>query len=348
MNIFILRYKLSIIFGLLLCLSLSASYVPATPLQKSERSGAKLNASFLYMLSDFSGVVPSQWALLAIEPKNHEVYTLIPGSNELRIYNAQGMQIFVTSDESGVASVSDIAVTETGDIYLLPRNFTAQSLQILNFRGELQSTLRLKGLPPDYRNFGPELLEYRDGRFYLFEPGGLRIVEVAADGGFLHAYDLRDKITALGRKREPDKKKKEQELSGSDFCVGVDGSLYLTVPTLFSVFILKPDGTLDSFGVSGSGPGKFGVVSGVTSDDHGNIYVADRLRSVVMIFSRGYEFLGEFGYRGSRPEDMIVPDDLVLDQQSAQVYVSQAANKGVGVYQIRIDNPAPEQPGTSQ
>jgi DNA-binding beta-propeller fold protein YncE len=86
------------------------------------------------------------------------------------------------------------------------------------------------------------------------------------------------------------------------------------------------------FGRSGSGPGKFGVVSGIAADELGNIYVADRLRSVVMIFDQNLIFQAEFGYRGGRQEDMLVPDDLVVDQQGDRIFVSQAANKGVGVY----------------
>ena len=125
------------------------------------------------------------------------------------------------------------------------------------------------------------------------------------------------------------------EISG--FGIGADASIYFTTPTLFSAFRLNPDSSLDTFGTSGSGPGKFGVVSGIAADNQGNIYVADRLRSVVMIFDPKFIFLGEFGYRGDRAGDMLVPDDLVIDQAENRVFVSQAANKGVGVYRVIVN-----------
>ena len=53
---------------------------------------------------------------------------------------------------------------------------------------------------------------------------------------------------------------------------------------LFSAFRLSPGGEVAQFGRPGSGPGKFGVVAGIAADEAGYIYVADRLRSVVLVF----------------------------------------------------------------
>jgi hypothetical protein len=54
---------------------------------------------------------------------------------------------------------------------------------------------------------------------------------------------------------------------------------------------------------------------------------------VVMIFDRGFNFLGEFGYRGARPENLIVPDDVVVDKKD-RVYVAQARRRGVSVFAL--------------
>ncbi|MBE0502489.1 MAG: hypothetical protein IBX47_13765, partial [Desulfuromonadales bacterium] len=172
--------------------------------------------------------------------------------------------------------------------------------------------------------------------FYLADSATLQIVVMTSDGTFSKGHDLAPELTAVEKELDPDHKK-SHELEISGFGVGHDGSIYFTVPTLFSAFRLNPNGFLDTFGVSGSAPGKFGVVSGIAADDQRNIYVADRLRSVVMIFDRTFNFLGEFGYRGDRSEDLIVPDDLALDQANHRVFVSQAANKGVGVYYVLVN-----------
>ena len=121
------------------------------------------------------------------------------------------------------------------------------------------------------------------------------------------------------------------ELNG--FTVDGQGNMFFTVPVLFSAFRLSPEGELREFGRSGSGPGKFGVVAGIAVDELGYIYVADRLRSVVLVFDPSFGFQTEFGYRGDRPSSLMVPDDLAIDRKG-NVYVGQAANRGVSVFRV--------------
>jgi DNA-binding beta-propeller fold protein YncE len=304
-------------------------------LQQSERSGAELRASFQYLLSDFSGPVRSQWARLAFDPVHQEIYTLTQGLNEVRIFNRQGMEIFAFGGEGDIVSAVDIAAGENGSIYVLARNFQKHAIQLLNFRGEPESNVSLKGLPKEFKSFRPDRMEYRNGRLYLLDSRSLRIVVILTDGTFVREHDLAGEFYRVADELDPDKKKSlELEISG--FSVADDGCLYFTAPTLFSAFRLNRDASLDGFGRSGSGPGKFGIVSGIVADEQGNIYVADRLRSVVMIFDRKFVFQGEFGYRGDKPEDLIVPDELVIDTMGNRIFVSQAANKGVGVYSVSL------------
>jgi DNA-binding beta-propeller fold protein YncE len=112
--------------------------------------------------------------------------------------------------------------------------------------------------------------------------------------------------------------------------------MYFTVPTLFIACRVSADGKLESFGTSGGARGKFGVVAGIESDESGNIYIADRLRCVVLIFDRDFNFQTEFGYRGPSRHNLVVPDDLAVDAGSGKVYVSQAANLGISVFQVHL------------
>jgi len=73
--------------------------------------------------------------------------------------------------------------------------------------------------------------------------------------------------------------------------------------------------------------------------------VADRLRSVVLVFDPDFRFQAEFGYRGDRPSSLIVPDDLAIDRRG-NIYVGQAANRGVSVFRIVHEAKRPTQ--TSQ
>lgn len=324
---------LSLAFPLLFCTPLLPSAAASADLQQSQRGGATLQASFQYLLSDFSGPVPSQWARLDFDPRQRELYTLSQGTNEVRIYNRQGMEVFAFGGDGEILAALDIASGDNGEIYILSRIPRRNTLQVFNFRGEPQGVIAIRDLPEPYRNFTADHLEYQDGLFYLIDAGQLQIVVVQADGTFRAGHDLATVFERLADEQDPEKKKSlVHEITG--FGVGADGSIYVTAATLFSAFRINPDGSLDSFGASGSGPGKFGVVAGICTDSRGNIFIADRLRSVVMVFSPQLVFQGEFGYRGDRPEDLIVPDELAVDPADQRIFVAQAANKGVGVYAV--------------
>lgn len=324
-----------LVFGAFLCVLLHVPDALATELQQSQRGGATLQASFQYLLSDFSGPVPSQWARLDFDPRQRELYTLSQGTNEVRIYNRQGMEVFAFGGDGEILAALDIAAGDDGEIYILSRIPRRNTLQVFNFRGEPQGMISIGDLPEPYRDFTADHLEYQDGLFYLIDAGQLQVVVVQADGTFRAGHDLTPLFERLADEQDPEKKKSlVHEITG--FGVGADGSIYVTAATLFSAFRIKPDGTLDSFGASGSGPGKFGVVAGIGADPQGNIFIADRLRSVVMVFSPQLVFQGEFGYRGDRPEDLIVPDELAVDPVDQRVFVAQAANKGVGVYAVAL------------
>jgi hypothetical protein len=82
----------------------------------------------------------------------------------------------------------------------------------------------------------------------------------------------------------------------------------------------------------------------VSTDDQGNLFVLDRLRSVVMVFDPDLTFQLEFGYRGEGPSNLIAPYDLAVG--NGKVFVSQARDRGVKVfhYQVAKDAPAVSAP----
>jgi hypothetical protein len=71
----------------------------------------------------------------------------------------------------------------------------------------------------------------------------------------------------------------------------------------------------------------------VCADAWGYVYVTDRLRSVALVFDCSLNFQTEFRYRRSRSSSLIVPDDVATDR-SGNVYVAQAANRGVSVFSV--------------
>jgi 6-phosphogluconolactonase (cycloisomerase 2 family) len=74
-------------------------------------------------------------------------------------------------------------------------------------------------------------------------------------------------------------------------------------------------------------------VGGIVADDKGFLYVADRLKSAVLIFDKDFKFQAEFGYRGIKPNNLIGPNSLGLDNQGL-LYVSQLRSRGISVFKI--------------
>jgi hypothetical protein len=323
----------------ILALSVALLASPAT---------AGVTASYRYPLSNFSGPVLSQWAKLAVDPERNEVYALHQRKHDIRIFDEHGMEIFVFAE--GFGSAADIAIGDDGDIFVLSQGYQSAQIHLLNYRGEEISLITPQGLPDTFSGFVPDRIVYQDKSLYLVDSDAMKVVVADAAGRFEKGYDLSREIKPLVPqdkfKRElsiNDWRKRQLESIGlNGFTVDHEGNLFFTVPVLFSAFRLSASGELTAFGRSGSSKGKFGVVAGIATDDMGYVYVADRLRSVVLVFDPRLEFETEFGYRGNQPSNLIVPDDVAVDG-NGNVYVGQAANRGVSVFKIVHQDSIPPQ-----
>src|SRR6185503_10591293 len=101
----------------------------------------------------------------------------------------------------------------------------------------------------------------------------------------------------------------------------------------FRAYAVSPEGEVTSFGKVGGAPGQFGVVSGIARDDQGRVFVADKLRSVVMVFDKSLRFVTEFGFLGLGADNLVRPDQLVLGE-GGKLYVTQLYNRGVAVFSL--------------
>jgi DNA-binding beta-propeller fold protein YncE len=313
---------------------------------------AGVTASFRYSLSNFSGPVRTNWTKLAVDPERNEIYALDQRTNDIRIFDENGMEIFVFGE--GFSFAADIAIGNDGSIFLLSTGRNASHVDLLNYRGEHVAEIPLKDVPEKYANFAADRLIYRQGLLYLVDSNGLLVLIVDEAGHFAKAYELgRSLRSFMPRKVREGKslknydwaQKKVEAISINGFSVDSDGNMLFTVPSIFGAFRMSRDGELVKFGRAGSGRGKFGVTAGITTDDLGYVYVSDRLRSVVLIFDHDLRFQHEFGYRGIQPSNLIVPDDLAIDR-SGNLYVGQSANRGVSVFRVVHENISPSQGST--
>jgi hypothetical protein len=284
---------------------------------------AAFKASFLYSLSDFTGRIPYNWARVSVDKERSEIYVLY--QNTLRIFNESGMEIHRFGDDLDLGYIVDIAVDHSGDIFLLSYKGSASSIVHCNYRGEPKSEIELKNLPPEFSKFSPTRMIYQDGHFYLENHGDLRIIVIDHGGNFKRGYDL---IPLLELE---EKDRRNMEIVG--FGVDKEGNILLTVPVLFKACILSPDGKLTWFGRPGSTSGKFNVIAGIARDSKGNYLVVDKLKCGVMVFDKDFKFITQFGYRGLKPDNLIAPDDIVIDSDD-RIYVTQSRRRGVSVFKL--------------
>jgi DNA-binding beta-propeller fold protein YncE len=270
--------------------------------------------------------VPSNWATISIDEARDEIYVTDSQSGIIRIYNDRGMEVYRFGDDwSSGRLLLDAAARKDGNILVLTQKFSQNSIVICNFRGEFLTDLALQDFPADFSGFSPTDMDYRNGRLYLLDNNSLQLAVTDSNGFFLSGYDLGAMLEI-----EPQKRNVTQ-IGG--FSVDRAGNIFFTVPVIFSAFRLSTDGKLAVFGKPGSAPGRFNIVGGIVADDEGYIYVADRLKSAVIIFDRDFKFLHEFGYRGRKPNNLIAPNDIGLDA-AGRLYVSQLASIGVSVFKI--------------
>jgi hypothetical protein len=294
---------------------------------------------FLHRLADFEGIVPSLFSRIAVDEAQTEVFTLNQRDNDIRIFNGRGMEIFSLGDDVSLSGASDLDIGKDGDIYIVyPRRGGVGEILRLDYKGESLAAISLKNLPPDFHPFSPSLVQYMDDMLYLVDTSSMDLVVSDSDGQFQKGYHLKAELLQLGETFEnsPDEDRfaDPESITIFGFCVDREGNIFFTVPVLFSAFKRQVDGTIKMFGVGGGATGKFGVIAGIDTDGQGNIYITDRLRSVVLIFDSSFEFLTEFGYRGGRDSSLVVPDDVAINDGKRLIYVAQGAKRGVSVFRI--------------
>jgi hypothetical protein len=313
------------IVGMSVLLLLSAVY-PQTLRAEPVKVG------YLYNLSNFTGPLRVSAPRVSVDTERNEVSVLY--QNLVRVFNDSGMEIYRFGDDLDVGGIVDLTSDKDGSILLLSYRWSDSQKKSLfeitrcNYRGEQDGKLELKGLPAELSGFAPSRMILRDGKLYLVNLMDLAIVVADPDGSIKKVYDV---FSLLGL---PEKNKGNTEMWG--FSVDSDGSMLFTIPVLFTVYRLYPDGKIGSFGKPGGAPGRFNIVSGVVTDDRGNYLVVDKLKCTVLVFDKNYVYLNQFGFRGFKPGNLIGPDQIAIDK-SNRIYVTQNGRRGVSVYKVSHD-----------
>ena len=259
-----------------------------------------------------------------------EVYVI--ASNEVRVFNTSGMEVYRFGVDADLGFVRDVAIDESGDILILSHDLppaTGYHITRCDYRGKVKAALEPGSVTEGLEAIRPDRIFLRPGGLYLASRRDQRVAVVDPQTGeFRRGFDLAEMLQFSAEQRN------DEGIVGFD--IDGHGNMLLTIPTLFRAFVVSPDGEVSSFGESGSTPGRFGVVADITRNDSGHYFVADRGRSVVMVFDEDFAFVSEFGYRGTAPENLIRPSNLAVTG-SDRVYVTQLRQRGVAAFSVSYE-----------
>ena len=297
----------------------------ASPASASE----VLRVTFGHELADFNGPVAFGDAPMAVDPGSGEV--LVAQGRDVKVFDEFGMQVFQLRSPHALATVLDLAVEPDGHVITLARDLDAPgdrprvAVTRHDFRGFAVGEIAITGAPPPFDSLLPNRVFCRGERLIFANTAQLLALATRRDGTFERGYDLGSILEIAADRRDA------VEITGFD--VDRAGNLLLTSAVLFRAFEISAEGKLAaSWGESGSARGTFGIVSGITRDDAGRTYVADKNRGVVMVFDRGYGLIAEYAGEGRR--HLALPTRLLLDR-AGRLYVTQVGSRPVWVLDVR-------------
>lgn len=283
-------------------------------------------ADFRYRLADFGGPVAVSRPHLSVDDHHGEVYTVF--ANDVRVFNGTGMEVFRFHSAAELGLVVDLAVVEEGDLLVLSHEAPGSREWFVtrcDYRGRPLERVEFRDWPRTQASAVPDLLFVRGERLVLASLRDLALIETTLSGRVVRTLDLGDLVGIAEEDRAT--------VQVGDLDVDEAGNVAMTLPVLFRVAVVSRDGKVRQFGRAGSGAGNFGNVSGIAARG-GRLYVADRLRHVVMVFDAGtLEFVEEFGNRGDRSGRLVGPSDVAVSAEG-EVFVGQAAGRGVSVFQV--------------
>jgi hypothetical protein len=310
-------FRLSVLTGLAFVLvALNVGFSAA-------QSSVTVSPLFLYDLSTFTGKVPLSFARMTVDEKHKEVYVVDPANQEIRIFNDTGLQLYSFGDDERFGFLQDIVVFDSGDLLVL----SSGEFILCNYRGDIKKILKLQGLPEKLKNFRPERMILRQGKIYMAQDKTMQVLIFDQQLNFLEFVDLPDLL---------DYTPKQVENSGlGGFNVAEDGTILFTIPTVAHAYRLPPGSDeVHEFGEGGSAPGHFGIVQGIAPGPDGLIYIADVLKSSVLVWDKNLTWITEFGGRTGRRGGLWSPVNLASTYEGCKLYVSQRAKRGISVFRI--------------
>ncbi|MBI5118305.1 NHL repeat-containing protein [Candidatus Poribacteria bacterium] len=260
------------------------------------------------------------------DPERNEIYVADTGNHCIRIFGKEGLELFQFGENGELGVPLDVAVTKSGDIYVLQGGFGGRNIDVFDYRGKRLSRLELKGLPEGDTCEPTDIALDSQDNLYISDQKHGCIVSFDSDGQY------RFKIMPTMNDKD-----REEAVFGS-LSVDKNNRVYLPVATLGTVYVFNNEGKhLMNFGIQGGGPGRLAFPVDVVVDKGGRYLVLDKQRHCIAVYDRDGNYLTEFGGMGPSKGWFYYPNSLEIDRYG-RIYVSQMFGNKVQVLKLKEEN----------
>jgi DNA-binding beta-propeller fold protein YncE len=296
-------------------LALALALAAVTPRMVPAPEGGEVRVRYLFSLTAHTGKTTLDVPGLSWDPEGRELFVLFAG--DLRVFNASGMEIFRFERHFELGRTVSVTPLPGGDLLVWVIKGEESRLVRFDFRGRPIGEFTLSGVPPDLVGVG-RVGPFRAGdRLYFPDETGKRLAVTSLDGAFIAVRDLTLKFG------DEEDKLEANDLDRRGFWIDEKENVYFSFPLIFHVAVLGPDGKQRGFGEKGSTVGKFNVIGSVVTDEDGYIYVADVLKSTVMVFNPEFRYVGQVAGI-HRPSGLLYAD--------GKLFVAQGRGAGIAVF----------------
>ena len=243
------------------------------------------------------------------------------GNRRIQVFEPDGTFIDKFSTENSPHGIeTDLA----GNFYITARDWAGFS--IFDSTGKLLAVHGRSGSGSGDGQFNPSGLAVGNGRVFICDSDNHRITIFTDTGAWISHFGSFSSISSM------DARGIAVDANGNVYICHVDSGGGSNPPSL--IFKLSPDlNFVKSFGVAGSGDGKWKYASYLAIGPNQRLYVVDSGNHRVQYFDLDGNFLGKFGGEGTGNGNFQWPFGIAFGKNN-KVYITDRENRRVQIFDL--------------
>ncbi len=233
-----------------------------------------------------------------------EVFVTDNRGQRVVIFDKQGRYAFDFGDPDHLTGLRQCVVDSAGRIYVL-RGGASVNISVFDYNGEFLRDLPLTRPGTDEQLQISSMVMDDQDRLFVLSVLPPHIYEYSTTGELLSDFALftSPEDAAIAAQ------------AGFGAIALVNNQVLIPIPEIAGVARYTTDGRyLDTFGLSGGGPGELSLPIAVAGDKSGNMFVLDKHRHAILKYGPNGRFIAEVGGKGMGPGWFYHPTTIASDQ----------------------------------